>query len=614
MPEVQKFSLKEELSEKDRVLHDSPALYGMTSLTWSRYINSMRSTMYTSHLKQFLTPLNPDFPFVFTNAENLVGQNSSSYKKVKNPCRVYKKCIKFEDILETPNTYKLFLFDEVTKQFDVVERREVEDLTENFGFQYQNDFIDSLEEGDHIDKDSVLFKSSSYDDDMNYRFGKNAVVMYTLDPYTSEDAAVVRKGFIEEFNTIETEVISIKMNSNDFLINLRGKHGQYKPLPDIGEKATGILASIRTQFNNQILYDFKADALSRIQDGDRTVYINGTQEIVDITIYSNNEEIEDNPFNEQINKYLVSQNKYYQEIYDTCKQIIDSGYEYTKEIDYLYKRSKEMLDTKKRWKEGDAAFSNVIIEVTTRKVKPLANGQKITGRYGNKSVISQIREDEDMPFTEDGRKVDVLLNLLAIINRTTSFAIYELVINAITYQTRKRMAGLKTYKEKEQLLFDIIYEFNEEQYDVMKKEYDKLDDNGKNKIIDDAINHGIFIHQSPTHETKPLFYRIRDILEKNEWLQPENIYVNMNGRKIKTMSKHWLGEMYLLKLKQSDLRGFSARSTGAIDLKGLPTRSYKSRNHMEKHSDSAIRFNTISGAKILVIKFSKTFLTAGIFL
>ena len=214
---------------------------------------------------------------------------------------------------------------------------------------------------------------------MNYRFGKNAVVMYTLDPYTSEDAAVVRKGFIEKFNTIETEVISIKMNDNDFLINLRGKNGEYKPLPDIGETVTGILASIRTQFNNQILYDFKSDALSRIQDGDRTVYINGTQEIVDITIYSNNEEIVDTPFNEQVNRYLRSQNKYYQEIYDTCKEIIESGYEYTKEIDYLFKRSKEMLDTTKRWKEGDAAFSNMIIEITTRKIKPLANGQKITG-------------------------------------------------------------------------------------------------------------------------------------------------------------------------------------------------------------------------------------------
>ena len=216
-----------------------------------------------------------------------------------------------------------------------------------------------------------------------------------------------------------------------------------------------------------------------------------------------------------------------------------------------------------------------------------------------------------MPFTEDGRKVDVLLNLLAIINRTTSFAIYELAINAITYQTRRRMKTLKTYKEKEILLFDIVHDFNEEQYSLMKKEYDKLDDEGQKKIIDDAIEYGIFIHQSPTHETKPLFYRIRDILEKNEWLQPETVYVNMNGRKIKTMSRHWLGNMYLLKLKQSDLRGFSARSTGAIDIKGLPTRSYKSRNHMEKHSDSAIRFNTFTGTEILVIKFSKTFLIAG---
>ena len=140
-------------------------------------------------------------------------------------------------------------------------------------------------------------------------------------------------------------------------------------------------------------------------------------------------------------------------------------------------------------------------------------------RYGNKSVISQIREDDDMPYTEDGRKVDVLLNLLAIINRTTSFAIYELAINAITYQTRRRMASLKTYKQKENLLFDIIYEFNEEQYEMMKKDYDKLDEAEKKDVIDQAIENGIYIHQSPTHETKPLFYRIKDILEKNEWLK-----------------------------------------------------------------------------------------------
>ena len=39
----------------------------------------------------------------------------------------------------------------------------------------------------------------------------------------------------------------------------------------------------------------------------------------------------------------------------------------------------EMLYTKKKWKEGDSAFSNMVIEVTIKQVVPLAKGQKVTG-------------------------------------------------------------------------------------------------------------------------------------------------------------------------------------------------------------------------------------------
>ena len=48
-----------------------------------------------------------------------------------------------------------------------------------------------------------------------------------------------------------------------------------------------------------------------------------------------------------------------------------------------------------------------------------------------------------------------------------------------------------------------------------------------------------------------------------------------------------------MKLKQSDRRGFSARSTGALDTKSLPTRSYKSRSHLEPKSSSCIRFGNL---------------------
>ena len=84
-------------------------------------------------------------------------------------------------------------------------------------------------------------------------------------------------------------------------------------------------------------------------------------------------------------------------------------------------------------------------------------------RYGNKSVVADIREDEDMPYTKDGRRVDLLINLLAIINRTTSFPLYEIFINGSSYQVRQKMASLDTLEEKENMLFDFIQILNEDQ-------------------------------------------------------------------------------------------------------------------------------------------------------
>ena len=238
----------------------------------------------------------------------------------------------------------------------------------------------------------------------------------------------------------------------------------------------------------------------------------------------------------------------------------------------------------------DSAFSNMVIEVTVRKVVPLAKGQKLTGRYGNKSVISEIRKDEDMPYTEDGRRIDLLLNLLAIINRTTSFPLYEIAITSICYQVRKRMASMDNYDDKEKLLFDIIRDFNDTEYQSVWKSYNNEDEQGKKAFIDDAIENGIYIHQKPMWEDEPIFYRLQKVLAKYDWLKPDTVYINKWGRKIKVLNKYWVGQMYVPKLKQSDRRGFSARSTGAVDTKGLPTRSFKSRSHQEHNSSTAIRF------------------------
>ena len=379
MSEVKKFSLIEELRKADDTLQGSPSLLGMTMLTYPNYVNSMRSTMFTSHLKQFLDLLHPEFPFLFTNNENLVGKYSSGYKEAKHDLLIYRKIAKYDDIIDQPRIYKLFVYDKETKSYDVVERKVCEDLTENFGYDYINDVIDSFKEGDTIKKDTVMYHSSSYDEDMNYGYGRNVQVAYTLDPFTSEDAAVASRSLCEKFASIETEVIKLGLNSNDFLLNLYGGKKEYKPLPDIGEVVNDRVAVMRRQFNNQLLFDFKDSSLREIHDGDSIFYVDKNVEIIDYTIYDNNDEINDSPFYDQLNKYIASQRRYYQDIVDTCEEIFESGKEYSREIDYLYKRSKEMLDTEKKWKDGDTTFNNMVINITVRRRVPLAKGCKITG-------------------------------------------------------------------------------------------------------------------------------------------------------------------------------------------------------------------------------------------
>ena len=590
MAEIQKYSLTEELRKADESLQGSPSLLGMTMLTYPNYINSMRSTMFTSHLKQFLNLLQPEFPLVFTNNENLVGKYSSGYKKAKNKLRVFRKIAKFEDIVDAPRIYKLFVFDEETLTYDVIERKVCEDLTENFGFDYINDVIDTFKEGDEISKDTVMYRSSSYDEDMNYGYGRNVTVAYTLDPFTSEDAAVASRSLTQEFASIETETLKIGLNGNDFLLNLYGDKKNYKVLPDIGEMVSDRLCVVRRQFNNQLLFDFKDSSLREIHEGDSIYYVDKNVEVIDYTIYNNNDDDVDNPFYDQINKYLRAQEKYYNDIIDTCEEIIRSGYEYSREIDYLYKRAQEMVDREKKWREGDSTFSNMEIEVCIRRTVPLAKGCKVTGRFGNKSVIAEIREDEDMPYTKDGRRVDLLLNLLAIINRTTSFLLFEMFINGASYQVRQKMKTLDTLTEKENMLFDFIQTLNEDQAEKMYKSYKKLTKKEKEAYIDDAIYNGIFIHQTPMWEKMPIFYRCQNLLKRFPFIQKDDLYIRKWGREYKMLTKYFIGEQYVMKLKQSDRRGFSARSTGALDTKSLPTRSFKSRSHLERISSSCIRF------------------------
>lgn len=601
MPEVQKYNLVDKLKEADEKYMGSTALVGKSGMTFYQHNNSSRTIMFNSHLNQFVNIYEPTFPYLFTGMENTAGKFSECYKRAKHDFEVYKKVEKFGDILDSPLKYYLFLYDHKHDKYHVVERKEFEDLTEIYGFPYVNDKIDSLKEGDDIHEGEILYHSTSMDENGNYRYGRNATTMYLLDPYSSEDAAIISESFSHKMESTEIEDITYSVNENEIPINYFGNGYEYKSIPEIGDTISGIAAVLRPQFNNRLLYDFKDKNLVNIKEGDKVIYYEGEGQVIDYEIYCNNPNLEFTDYNNQYIKYLNSQTKFWQEIHDTIKEIKKSGSKYTNNVDYLYKRSKDFIDTERKWREGDNAFSNLMIKVTVAKRVPLAKGNKFTGRYGNKSVIAEVRPDSEMPHTKDGKTVEVILNLLAIINRTTAFAPMEIYGTFILDRTREQLAKLKKRKEQEELLFDVIGLIDNDYGNEAKEIYSGLSDKEKDEYIQDCINDGIYVRIDESQaDDVTVFYRLVEISKKYSWIKPYKMYVNKWGREYPMLNDACVGEMYLFRLKQSGKKGFSARSTGAINTKNLPERSYKNRTHLERTSDTAIRFGEFESLNFLI--------------
>lgn len=77
--------------------------------------------------------------------------------------------------------------------------------------------------------------------------------------------------------------------------------------------------------------------------------------------------------------------------------------------------------------KGDELPPTVIkmVKVYVAIKRKLQVGDKMAGRHGNKGVVSRILPEEDMPYTADGRPVDVVLNPLGVPSRMNVGQILE---------------------------------------------------------------------------------------------------------------------------------------------------------------------------------------------
>ena len=69
---------------------------------------------------------------------------------------------------------------------------------------------------------------------------------------------------------------------------------------------------------------------------------------------------------------------------------------------------------------------NMVVRVYIAQKRKISVGDKMAGRHGNKGVVSRILPQEDMPFLEDGRPLDIVLNPLGVPSRMNIGQVLEM--------------------------------------------------------------------------------------------------------------------------------------------------------------------------------------------
>jgi DNA-directed RNA polymerase subunit beta len=97
-----------------------------------------------------------------------------------------------------------------------------------------------------------------------------------------------------------------------------------------------------------------------------------------------------------------------------------------------------------KMKRGDELPPGVIrtIKVYVAMKRKIAVGDKISGRHGNKGIVSVILPEEDMPFTEDGTPIDVVLNPLGVPSRMNAGQILETHLGWAAKELGKRIGEM----------------------------------------------------------------------------------------------------------------------------------------------------------------------------
>lgn len=582
----------------DHELHDHSFLGEELLIPMVNHSDGGRINMFTQHQSQLTTINHGEPPLVFTRFEKQIGKYSSGHRDVDEKVKI-KRIFEFND-----NRKLILVYYPARKEYDIIEFNRAVNLTEYYG--YQSILNDEVKEGAVIEPDGEkpwIFRNNMFDDDLNLCYGLNLNAVYIpLEGLTYEDPCVISESTAKKFSHTEVKVYRVVLNRNDVLINLLGDSDHYIPFTKIGEKIKdGILCAVRRIDYSTIVSDFKDKEFCIPHPNDDTIY-NGNGTLMDIKVYSNI--IDDSlPYNKPILDILAKQFEVYSDILEVCTEIKNSGKKVTDDFNHYLQKARDHLSIKDSnsnipFSQDKSTFEGIVIEFIVAETKPCNPGDKLTGRYGNKGVISQIRPDNEMPKVEStDMHADICLNFLGVCGRMNISQLFEQELNFIADNIRFKYIDDPENKSNLKKFFKDLKSFYEIASPELLKYIDGCDLDDVKELLVEFIKYGIPIHQPPFFGNvnhiglEELYNRFPTEKYKFEGIQQPLI----------------MGKLYFVKLKHMPKGKFSVRSAEMTNLMDVPFRNNESyKKHSALFNSNAIKLGEQEAFNLNLIEDPET--------
>ena len=218
-------------------------------------------------------------------------------------------------------------------------------------------------------------------------------------------------------------------------------------------------------------------------------------------------------------------------------------------------------------KQGDDLLPSVMkmVKVFVAIKRRLRPGDKMSGRHGNKGVVSKIVPVEDMPYRENGKPVDIVLNPLGVPSRMNVGQILETHIGWSCTELGETLKKLIDENQKKVEKNEKISSFLKDTYgkEPYEESIEKLS-NSEFKDLCENIKNGIPI-------ATPVFdgAKERDVTKMLELAKLPNsgqtyLWDGRTGEKFDRQVT--VGTIYMLKLHHLVEDKIHARSTGPYSL------------------------------------------------